>query len=149
MKSISQFIIEAKDAKPLLKKLYDVVCGDSNDPDLKNLDTNGVIDVLKDRIGDDEDEPCQLTPDIIKKIFKGYENCTFYGAVLQDYSGDKVTKTFQQTHGDDSKYDHIMDWADTYNYNDEINVAVYEDVKNNILLVWSGYDMQYIFLAKK
>lgn len=147
MKDIVKYILEAKDTKPLLKRLYNVVCNDTHDTDLKNLDTNGVIDVLKDRIGEDED--CDLTPAIIKKIFKGYEKCTFDGAVLQDYSGDEVTDTFLSTHGDDSDYDHIMDWADTYDYNDEIAVAVYEDTKNNILLVWSGYDMQYIFLAKK
>lgn len=150
MKTISQFINEAKDRKPLLNNLYGVVCADNHDTDLKNLDTNGVINALKDRIDDDdEDNPCQLTPAIIKKIFKGYEKSTFYGAVLQDYSGDEVTDTFLETHGDESDYDHIMDWADTYDYNDDVAVAVYEDEKNNILLVWSGYDMQYIFLAKK
>ena len=147
MKNITQFINEAKDTKPLLKRVYNVVCADRHDTDLKNLDANDVINVLKDRIG--EDEPCDLTPAIIKKIFKGYEKCTFYGAYLQDYSGDKVTDTFLLSHGDESRYDHIMDWADTYDYNDEISVAVYEDTKNNILLVWSGYEMQYIFLAKK
>ena len=147
MKDIVKFISEAKDTKPLLNQLYNVVCDDTHNSELKNLNTNGVINAIKDWIG--EDEPCDLTPDIFKKIFKGYEKCTFYGAVLQEYSGDEVTDTFLQTHGDESDYAHIMDWADTYDYNDDIAINVYEDKKNNILLVWSGYDLELIFLAEK
>lgn len=141
MKDIVKYISEAKKNMPLLNDVYDVIDGDA-------FDYKGVIDDIVEYTFDDKDE-LELKSSDIKKIFKGYEKCTFYGTTISDEEGDETSETFFAAHGDGSKYDHIMDYADDYKVGDGVQLFRYEDKENNILLIWSGYDLERIYLAKK
>jgi hypothetical protein len=141
MKTIKQFILESNSKMPHLNDIYNVIDGDS-------FDYKGVIDDIVEYTFDDKDK-LQLKSSDIKKIFKGYEKCTFYGTTISDEENNETSEAFFTAHGDGSGYDHIMDWSDNYEVGHGVQILRYEDTKNNILLIWSGYDLERIYLAKK
>lgn len=150
MKTIQEYILESKGNQPELINILNILKNNAE----WDVTSDEVIDTLVSETLYNEDEDVNslgLSNSDIRKIFKGYDGCHFYGARISDEKGDDVSNAFFGAHGDESEYDHILDWADEYylDENEEIALYRYEDKTNNVLLIWSGYDLDFIFLAEK